>query len=77
MTVPALAPAPGPQQGPGTGATTGPADLLAEVLALSETGSFTRWEAQLAATGHCTHPIRLQGRIDATDRATGADPARL
>ena len=32
---------------------------------------FTRWEQQLAATGYCTHPVRLAGRIDAVDLATG------
>ena len=29
------------------------------------------WERQLATTGICSHPIRLTGRIDAIDRATG------
>jgi Replication initiator protein, pSAM2 len=32
---------------------------------------FHRWEQQLATTGNCANPIRLQGRIDAIDRATG------
>jgi hypothetical protein len=29
------------------------------------------WERQLASTGTCSHPIRLRGRIDAIDLATG------
>jgi Replication initiator protein, pSAM2 len=32
---------------------------------------FARWEAHLAATGNCANPVRLRGRIDAIDRATG------
>jgi hypothetical protein len=32
---------------------------------------FRAWERQLAATGHCSHPIRLRGRIQAIDLATG------
>ena len=32
---------------------------------------FTRWEQQLAHTGYCQHPVRLAGRIDAVDLATG------
>jgi hypothetical protein len=34
---------------------------------------FDTWERQLVSTGYgvCAHPIRLHGRIDATDRATG------
>ena len=32
---------------------------------------FRAWERQLAATGTCSHPIRLTGRIDAIDRSTG------
>ena len=37
----------------------------------TEHDDFGRWEHQLAATGYCTHPVRLHGRIDAIDRATG------
>ncbi len=40
-------------------------------LELAARDDFHRWEDQLAATGHCAHPIRLQGRIEAIDRATG------
>jgi hypothetical protein len=32
---------------------------------------FDRWESQVAATGYCHHPVRLAGRIDAIDLATG------
>jgi hypothetical protein len=32
---------------------------------------FRIWERQLASTGTCSHPIRLHGRIDAIDLATG------
>jgi hypothetical protein len=32
---------------------------------------FPRWEQQLAATGYCHHPIRLAGKVEAIDRATG------
>jgi hypothetical protein len=32
---------------------------------------FRTWEHQLAATGACSHPVRLRGRIDAIDLTTG------
>jgi hypothetical protein len=32
---------------------------------------FRAWERQLATTGTCSHPIRLTGRIEAIDQATG------
>ncbi|HLX51311.1 MAG TPA: replication initiator, partial [Streptosporangiaceae bacterium] len=32
---------------------------------------FARWETQVHNTGYCTNPIRLHGRIDAVDLATG------
>jgi hypothetical protein len=41
---------------------------------LAETVSHV--ERQLAATGHCSHPIRRRGRIQAVDLATG-ELARL
>jgi hypothetical protein len=34
-------------------------------------GDFRTWERQLASSGTCTHPIRLHGRIEAIDKATG------
>jgi hypothetical protein len=42
-----------------------------ELLNLASGDDFARWEAQLAATGNCANPVRLHGRIDAIDRATG------
>ena len=45
-----------------------PAD---ELLHFVSGDDFARWEAQLAATGNCANPVRLRGRIDAIDRATG------
>jgi len=62
MTVPA--PAPG---------LTGPQSRLPadELLDLVTSDDFARWEQQLAATGNCANPVRLRGRIDVIDRATG------
>ena len=65
MTVPAVTLTPRPDHGLGAGASAG------AILELAARDDFHRWEAQLAATGHCASPIRLQGRIDAIDRATG------
>ncbi len=65
MTVPAVALTPRPDHDLGAGASAG------AILELAARDDFHRWEAQLAATGHCASPIRLQGRIDAIDRATG------
>jgi hypothetical protein len=42
-----------------------------ELLALASGEDFARWEQQLTATGNCANPVRLHGRIDAIDRATG------
>jgi hypothetical protein len=65
MTVPAVALAPRTEPGLGAGASAG------AILELAARDDFHRWEAQLVATGHCASPVRLQGRIDAIDRATG------
>jgi uncharacterized Zn-finger protein len=65
MTVPTVSLAPRPDDDLGTGASGG------ALLDLASRDDFHRWEAQLAATGHCVSPIRLAGRIDAIDRATG------
>jgi len=52
-----------------TGSGPGPdADDDTETISWAD---FRAWERQLASTGACTHPIRLRGRIDAIDRATG------
>ena len=58
----ALSPEPIP--GPGLGATDDDTQTITW-------GDFKAWERQLATTGTCSHPIRLTGRIDAIDRATG------
>jgi hypothetical protein len=55
-------------------ASTGPGCPLPpsdELYDLAIRDDFHRWEAQLKNTGNCASPIRLVGRIDATDRATG------
>jgi Replication initiator protein, pSAM2 len=65
MTVPAVSLTPRTEPGLGVGASAG------ELLDLASRDDFHRWETQLATTGNCAHPIRLQGRIDAIDRATG------
>ena len=65
MTVPAVALTPRSDHGLGAGASAG------ALLELAARPDFHRWEAQLAATGHCARPVRLQGRIDAIDKATG------
>ena len=67
MTVPAVAltPRPDDDDGLGVGASAG------ALLDLATRADFHRWETQLAATGNCANPIRLQGRIDAIDRASG------
>jgi hypothetical protein len=57
--------APGPLPGPGAGA-----DADDDTVTISW-ADFRAWERQLATTGHCSHPIRLRGRIDAIDLATG------
>ncbi len=59
----ALSPEPIP--GPGLGAT---ADDTTVTITWAD---FKAWERQLATTGSCSHPIRLTGRIEAIDRATG------
>src|SRR5262245_46361391 len=56
-------------------ASTGPGCPLPppdELFGLATRADFHRWEAQLANTGNCASPIRLVGRIDATDRVTGS-----
>ena len=65
LTAPAVALTPRNDHSPGAGASAG------ALLELAARDDFHRWEAQLAATGHCASPIRLAGRIDAIDRATG------
>ena len=64
MTVPAATPGL-TGDGPESRASAG------ELLKLAASDDFARWEQQLAATGNCANPVRLHGRIDAIDRATG------
>jgi Replication initiator protein, pSAM2 len=45
--------------------------MTTPVLTPPPLDALSRWEAQVAATGCCTHPIRLRGRIDAIDLQTG------
>jgi hypothetical protein len=56
---------PGPHAGPGAGASAD--DAPASI----RWADFLAAEHQLTATGCCQHPIRLRGRIDAIDLATG------
>jgi len=42
-----------------------------ELLNFASGDDFARWERQLATAGNCANPVRLRGRIDAIDRATG------
>jgi hypothetical protein len=62
MTAATVTLAPGPDHGPGTGAS---ADDTITWTELHDA------ERQLATTGLCQHPVRLRGRIDAIDLATG------
>src|SRR4051812_42784957 len=46
--------------------------VLEEVLArASDPEQWARFERQLRSTGYCRQPVRLSGRIDAVDLATG------
>jgi replication initiator protein RepSA len=54
-----------------TGDDPEPRASAGELLDFVSGDDFARWEAQLTATGNCAHPVRLRGRIDAIDRATG------
>jgi hypothetical protein len=49
-------------------------ELLPEVLAevIDRAGSdYDRWAELVAQAGYCHHPIRLAGRVEQADRATG------
>ena len=61
MTAATAALDPGPGPGPGSGAD-------ADDTVTVSWADFRAWERQLTT---CTHPIRLRGRIDAIDLATG------
>jgi hypothetical protein len=45
--------------------------VLAEVVDRAGNG-YARWAEQVAATGYCTHPVRLRGRVEHADAFTGA-----
>src|SRR5215218_5346292 len=44
--------------------------VLAEVVDRAGHG-YQRWAEQVAATGYCAHPVRLRGRVEHADSATG------
>ena len=44
--------------------------VVAEAIARAGPG-YDRWMEQVAATGYCTHPVRLRGRVEHADGATG------
>ena len=46
------------------------AGVVAEAIARAGPG-YDRWAEQVAATGYCTHPVRLRGRVDHADPQTG------
>jgi hypothetical protein len=44
--------------------------VVAEAIARAGPG-YERWAEQVAATGYCVHPVRLRGRVEHADAATG------
>jgi hypothetical protein len=46
-------------------------EVLAEIVERAGPG-YERWAEQVAATGYCTHPVRLRGTVDHADAQTGA-----
>jgi hypothetical protein len=44
--------------------------VLQEVIDRAGPG-YERWAEQVAATGYCTHPVRLRGRVEHADAFTG------
>ena len=64
ITAATAALSPGPSSGSGLGATADDTETITWA-------DFKQWERQLASTGICSHPIRLTGRIEAIDQATG------
>jgi hypothetical protein len=48
--------------------------VLAELVDRAGPG-YERWAEQVAATGYCTHPVRLRGRSSTqTPRPVGSEP---
>jgi hypothetical protein len=64
MTPRGAAAAIAPEPGPGSG----PVATADDVITLAD---LKTWERQLASTGTCAHPVKLQGRVTAIDLATG------
>jgi hypothetical protein len=56
--------------GPGLARGSGPGADADDTWVISW-ADFRAWERQLASSGACTHPVRLRGRIDVIDLATG------
>jgi hypothetical protein len=44
--------------------------VLQEVIGRAGPG-YDRWMEQVAATGYCSHPVRLRGTVEHADPATG------
>jgi hypothetical protein len=44
--------------------------VLQEIIDRAGPG-YDRWAEQVAATGYCVHPVRLRGRVEHADAATG------
>lgn len=53
-----------------TDTPAGPGAVASAVARISSDG-FERWMRQVEHAGYCEHPVRLAGRIDAVDVATG------
>ena len=64
MTAATAALGPGPSHGPGPGADADDTQTISWA-------DFRTWERQLATSGSCTRPVRLRGRTDVIDLATG------
>jgi hypothetical protein len=45
-------------------------EVVAEAIARAGPG-YDRWAEQVAATGYCAHPVRLRGRVEQADPASG------
>jgi hypothetical protein len=45
-------------------------EVVAEAIARAGPG-YDRWMEQVTATGYCAHPVRLRGRVEHADAATG------
>jgi hypothetical protein len=55
-----------------TGRPEPPPDrVLAQAVARIARADYPAWAAQLAATGNCTHPVRLKGHLDRVNPDTG------